>query len=106
LQPLLVEQESMKMKRFKLIVNTLKESGFFISPKLRKEMEGHLELKRRGKEWKKLYVVLFRDYLYMFKPHIKVSVRYFHQYLLAGVLLRSLTHFVPASDTYSPLLSF
>lgn len=62
------------MKRFKLIVNTLKESGFFISPKLRKEMEGHLELKRRGKEWKKLYVVLFKDYIYMFKPHVKVSV--------------------------------
>jgi hypothetical protein len=66
----------MKAQKYHLIMKTLTESGFFISPKVKKEKEGYLELKRAGKEWKKLYVVLLKDFIYLFKPHEKVSVRY------------------------------
>jgi len=58
-----------------MIIKTLADSGFFIEPKLKKEKEGYVELKRQGKEWKKLYLVLFKDYVYLFKPHEKISVR-------------------------------
>ena len=36
--------------------------------------EGYLYEVRRKRKSKKYYTVLFRDYLYFFKPHEKVSV--------------------------------
>lgn len=68
------EQEKVHAAHWKAIMNTLSESGFFIEPKLKKEKEGYLELGREGKEWKKVYVVLFPENIYLFKPHEKVSL--------------------------------
>lgn len=77
LEPLLRDQELMLEERYRIITRALKDVGFFIDD-VPKEKEGYLELlKRTGKDQfarKKLYAVLYRDFLYFFKPHETPSV--------------------------------
>jgi len=49
---------------------------FFIETTQKKKLrEGYVELKRmKGKDWKSLYCVLYKDFIYFFEPHERVSI--------------------------------
>jgi hypothetical protein len=72
LDPLVKEQENILWAKHDAIIKALAASGFW-SSKEKKLHEGYLYEVRRKRKSKKYYTVLFRDYLYFFKPHEKVS---------------------------------
>lgn len=72
LDPLVKEQENILWAKHEAIIKALAASGFW-SSKEKKLHEGYLYEVRRKRKSKKYYTVLFRDYLYFFKPHEKVS---------------------------------
>lgn len=96
IEPLVTETERLNAIRWQAIVASLKQSGFFAGSetetrqKVRKTIprtiliaatiaqEGYLELLRikdkGGKSRKKLYGVLFPDYLYLFKLHMPTKL--------------------------------
>lgn len=75
--PLIEEQKTIKENQIQMVMDMLKNTGFSIAPKSKKLREGYLELRTSKKQWKSLYCALFTDFLYLFKPHEKVSVRNF-----------------------------
>jgi len=61
------------LEKYYLIVKALADSGFWIS-KEKKIREGYCYLKRSGKKSRRLYCVLYKDFLYLFKPKSTVSL--------------------------------
>lgn len=76
LEPLFEEQGKILDEKYDRIVTALEDSGFFIDSRQKKLREGYLsmEMAGRDKQWKKLYVVLYKSFIYLFKPHERVSV--------------------------------
>eukprot|EP01130_Rhizamoeba_saxonica_P009742 TRINITY_DN3974_c0_g1_i2.p1 TRINITY_DN3974_c0_g1~~TRINITY_DN3974_c0_g1_i2.p1 ORF type:complete len:377 (+),score=81.87 TRINITY_DN3974_c0_g1_i2:24-1154(+) len=73
IEPLISERTDLLHQKYALIVMALESSGFFIEPNHKKIREGFIHI-RKNDYWKKLYAVLYRDYIYFFRPHDKVTV--------------------------------
>jgi len=73
INPLLKYQQELLLEKFVLIVRALTDNGFWISEE-KKLRDGYCYLKRVGKKSRKLYCVLYKDFLYLFKPKTTVSV--------------------------------
>jgi len=74
LYPLFESQINILQEKYELIIQALEQSGFFLENSQKKLREGYVELKRmKGKSWKKLYCVLYKDFIYFFEPHERVS---------------------------------
>eukprot|EP01124_Arcella_intermedia_P023584 TRINITY_DN3769_c0_g1_i1.p1 TRINITY_DN3769_c0_g1~~TRINITY_DN3769_c0_g1_i1.p1 ORF type:complete len:370 (-),score=104.86 TRINITY_DN3769_c0_g1_i1:391-1347(-) len=81
LEPLLKSQQDLIFEKYATILQALSESGFWIT-KEKKIREGYCYLKRPNKQSKKLYVVLYRDFIYFFRPKDRVSVTERPYYLI------------------------
>jgi len=73
LDPLLKSQQELIYEKYSIILKALADSGFWIA-KEKKIREGYCYLKRHGKTSRKLYVVLYKDFIYFFKPQARVSM--------------------------------
>eukprot|EP01123_Difflugia_compressa_P004700 TRINITY_DN16181_c0_g1_i1.p1 TRINITY_DN16181_c0_g1~~TRINITY_DN16181_c0_g1_i1.p1 ORF type:complete len:353 (-),score=51.52 TRINITY_DN16181_c0_g1_i1:142-1167(-) len=73
IEPLILSQQELIFEKYTLILNALANSGFWIARE-KKIREGYCYLKRPGKNSKKLYVVLYKDFIYFFKPQARVSL--------------------------------
>jgi len=84
LLPLLEEQSEIQWQRYKATLKALEQVGFFSSEPSSKEKEGYLELQGDDyeKSWKKMYWVLYKDYLYYFRlenkedPHGVIALKF------------------------------
>jgi len=75
LHPLFNAHKDLLHEKLQIIIKALQQSGFFIESTQKKIREGFIELKRmKGKERKKLYCVLYKDFIYFFLPHERVSL--------------------------------
>jgi hypothetical protein len=72
LNPLLKYQQELLLEKYVLILRALTDSGFWIS-KEKKIREGYCYLRREGKKSRRLYCVLYKDFIYLFKPKTTVS---------------------------------
>jgi len=108
LEPLLDEQENLQWARHEAILKALAASGFW-QGKEKKLHEGYLKELRRKRSAKKVYTVLFRDYLYFFKPHEKVSANERPADMVALKFVSSIDYEKDSKTAYritTPLRSF